>query len=385
MRALLARLPDGNDFQNALRLVAASAVFTAAVARWRAGQAALAPDARLSHAAALLQMLHGAPPTPAQVAALDSYFVSVCDHGVNASALAARAVASTGAGLASAVLAGLSALKGPRQGGAPGPVLDMLDAIGVPSSARAWLEGAVAQGQRLMGFGHSVYRVRDPRADALKAALQALSAYGGVAPARLALAEAVEQAALGLLRESKPGRVLETNVVFYAALLLEALGFERESLTCVFAAGRVGGWIAHAREHVHDRRLPLPAQGARWPAGLRDRFVGRALVLMHDQPAQDWTIGELGRRVGLSRSALHERFVQLIGMPPMRHLAQWRMQAGARLLLETRSTVASIAVDVGYDSEAAFARAFKRSVGKPPAAWRRERDEGIGSKGPPRV
>jgi AraC-like DNA-binding protein len=128
----------------------------------------------------------------------------------------------------------------------------------------------------------------------------------------------------------------------------------------------------------------LPPQSEGWLAGLRDRFVGRALALMHEQPAQRWTIDELGRCVGLSRSALHERFAELIGVPPMQYLAQWRMQAAARLLLETRSTVASIAVDVGYDSEAAFARAFKRSVGKPPAAWRRERDEATARIKPPR-
>ncbi len=128
----------------------------------------------------------------------------------------------------------------------------------------------------------------------------------------------------------------------------------------------------------------LPPQSEGWLAGLRDRFVGRALALMHEQPAQRWTIDELGRCVGLSRSALHERFAELIGVPPMQYLAQWRMQAAARLLLETRSTVASIAVDVGYESEAAFARAFKRTVGKPPAAWRRERDEDIGRIAPPR-
>jgi AraC-like DNA-binding protein len=117
----------------------------------------------------------------------------------------------------------------------------------------------------------------------------------------------------------------------------------------------------------------LPAQSAGWLAGLRDRFVGRALALLHEQPAADWSIDELGRRVGLSRSALHERFVQLIGVPPMQYLAQWRMQAAARLLLETRANVAAIALEVGYDSEAAFARAFKRLAGKPPAVWRRER------------
>lgn len=132
--------------------------------------------------------------------------------------------------------------------------------------------------------------------------------------------------------------------------------------------------FVHAVRRYADH---LPAQASGWLAGLRDRFVGRALALMHEQPAKDWTLDELGRRVGLSRSALHEHFVQLIGVPPMQYLSQWRMQAAARLLLETRATVASIALEVGYDSEAAFARAFKRMVGKPPATWRRAR--GIGA------
>jgi transcriptional regulator GlxA family with amidase domain len=117
----------------------------------------------------------------------------------------------------------------------------------------------------------------------------------------------------------------------------------------------------------------LPADSTGWLAAVRDRLVGRALALLHEHPAQDWTIEELGRRIGLSRSALHERFVQLIGVPPMHYLAHWRMQTAARMLRDTRATVATIALDVGYDSEAAFARAFKRLVGKPPAAWRRER------------
>ena len=110
-------------------------------------------------------------------------------------------------------------------------------------------------------------------------------------------------------------------------------------------------------------------------AGLRDRFVGPALARMHERPEHPWTIDELGRAVGLSRSALHERFVQVIGQPPMQHLANWRIQAGARLLRETRGTVATIAVEVGYDSEAAFSRAFKRLVGVPPAARRRGQRE----------
>jgi AraC-like DNA-binding protein len=121
----------------------------------------------------------------------------------------------------------------------------------------------------------------------------------------------------------------------------------------------------------HAERLPEGSAG--WLAGLRDRFVGRALALLHEEPARDWSIDELGRQVGLSRSALHERFVALVGVAPMQYLAQWRMQAAARLLVESHATVAAIALEVGYESEAAFARAFKRQVGTPPAAWRRKR------------
>ena len=127
-------------------------------------------------------------------------------------------------------------------------------------------------------------------------------------------------------------------------------------------------FIEAVRRHLGS--LPEGSQG--WLAGLRDRFVGRAIALLHDAPAQPWTVDELGRRIGLSRSALHERFSEMVGQTPMQYLASWRMQVGARLLRETTATVASIALDVGYQSEAAFARAFKRAVGKPPALWRRE-------------
>jgi AraC-like DNA-binding protein len=115
----------------------------------------------------------------------------------------------------------------------------------------------------------------------------------------------------------------------------------------------------------------LPADASGWLAALRDRHVGRAIALLHERPAEPWTIDELGRQIGLSRSALHERFVELVGQPPMQYLTNWRMQCGARLLREDQATVATIAQEVGYDSEAAFARAFKRLVGQPPAAWRR--------------
>jgi len=115
----------------------------------------------------------------------------------------------------------------------------------------------------------------------------------------------------------------------------------------------------------------LPEDSSGWLAGMRDRFVGRALALMHAEPAKQWSMDEIGHAVGLSRSALHERFTAMIGQAPMQYLASWRMQVAARLLLDTNATVASVAQEVGYDSEAAFARAFKRAVGMPPSAWRR--------------
>jgi citrate synthase len=158
----------------------------------------------------------------------------------------------------------MGALKGPLHGGAPGPVLDMLDDVGTPENAPSWLKGALARGDRLMGFGHRVYRVRDPRADALKEAVRALASSGQTNassrtnPSRLKLAEAVEAAALDLLARKKPDRPLQTNTEFYTALLLEAVGLPREAFTCAFAAGRSPGWIAHAREQTLNGRLIRP-------------------------------------------------------------------------------------------------------------------------------
>jgi len=258
MRALTARLPDGDDLATALRLIAGPAVFTAAVVRLQAGQPALTPDPALSHAADILRMLRGKPAPDAEVKAFETYLVTVIDHGLNASTFTARVIASTHAGLASAVLGGISALKGPLHGGAPGPVIEMLDGIGTPGRARAWIEQALDRGDRLMGFGHRVYKVRDPRADALKRAVRMLAERSNVLPGRLAFAEAVEEAALAILKDRKPNRSLQTNVEFYTALLLEALAFPPSAFTCVFAVGRVSGWIAHAREQVAGGRLIRP-------------------------------------------------------------------------------------------------------------------------------
>jgi len=265
VRALVARLPDGEDADSALQLVAAPAVFTPGILRLQNGLEPIQPSTRLSNAADMLHMLKGELPTLQQSAALDRYLVTASDHGLNASTFAARIVASTRAGLTSAVLAAMSALKGPLHGGAPGPVLDTLDSIGNAEDAKEWLEGALNRGERLMGFGHRVYRVRDPRADAIKHAIHSLANAGQVDPKRLHLAEAVETAALELLARKKPDRPLQTNLEFYTALLLEALGFPREAFTCVFGAGRAGGWIAHAREQTLTGRLIRP----------QSRYIGR--------------------------------------------------------------------------------------------------------------
>ncbi|MCB8874467.1 citrate synthase/methylcitrate synthase [Acidisoma silvae] len=257
VRAGIAVLPDGIAPDDTLRLIAAPAVLTPLMLRLAAGQRPIEPDAARRHAADCLAMLGRHGEDERLACALDTYLGTVCDHGLNASTFAARVVASTRAGLTSSVLAGLGALKGPLHGGAPGPVIAMLDAIAAEGDARVWLEREVAQGGRLMGFGHRIYRTRDPRADALKAAVRQL----GVSPQaaeRLAFAEKIEQTALSVLRAAKPNRVLETNVEFYTALLLEAVGFPPEAFTCVFAMGRIVGWIAHALEQQRTGRLIRP-------------------------------------------------------------------------------------------------------------------------------
>lgn len=262
MRALMALLPDRSDLDSALLLTAAPAVLLPALLRLKAGSQPVPPASNLDHATDMLRMMTGAAPRPELARALGTYLVTVADHGLNASTFAARVVASTEAGLTSSVLAALGALKGPLHGGAPGPVLDMLDAVGKPENAERWILAELARGERLMGFGHRIYRVRDPRADALKAGLARIG--NAVDASRLALAAAVEVAALKALKQHKPDRPLDTNVEFYTAVLLEAVGFPRETFTAVFAAGRVGGWIAHAKEQAATGRLIRP----------KSRYVG---------------------------------------------------------------------------------------------------------------
>lgn len=262
LRAGWALLEDDESLGSAIRLAAAGLVLTAAAVRRARGNSPIAPNRALSQSTDFLRMLTGEVPRQAETRAMDAYLVTVSDHGLNASTFAARVVASTRAGLVSAAVAGLSALKGPLHGGAPGPVLDMIDAIGAPENAEAWIDGALVRGERLMGFGHRVYRVRDPRADALKAALVRLPGTSG----RIAFAEYIEKAVLGQLATKYPQRRLETNVEFYTALLLEALGLPREAFTPTFACGRILGWTAHAREQIGEGRLVRPRSVYRGPA-----------------------------------------------------------------------------------------------------------------------
>jgi citrate synthase len=262
LRGALAHLvptdAGGDPVDDAVRLTAATAVFASAWARSRAGAPAVAPDPSRGHAEDFLRTTTGSAPTPEVVRALDAYLVTVSDHGMNASTFAARVVASTGSDMVSAVVAAVGALKGPLHGGAPGPVLDMLDAIGTAGAADTWVRTELDAGRRIMGMGHRVYRVRDPRAAVLERAIEALEA-AGVAKGKLALARAVERTAESVLAARHPDRPLKANVEFFTAVLLDAIGLPRDAFTTTFAVGRVAGWCAHVIEQRANGRLIRPA------------------------------------------------------------------------------------------------------------------------------
>ena len=258
LRAATGHLSADDGFDAPARLAGALAVFAAAWLRVRGGARPIAPDPRCSHAEDLLRMIGWLEATPARVAGLAAYLVTVADHGMNASTFAARVVTSTGSDGVSAVVAAIGALKGPLHGGAPGPVLDMLDAVGHPEHAAAWIDGELAAGRRIMGMGHRIYRVRDPRAAVLERAIARLE-QAGISTGRLALARAVERAAEGALRSKYPGRPLAANVEFYTAVLLDTLGIDRAAFSPIFAVGRVAGWYAHVLEQRAIGRLIRPA------------------------------------------------------------------------------------------------------------------------------
>ena len=254
--------PDGaraedEFYDGALALVACFPTIVAAYWRLLNGEEPVAPNPELRHAANYLYMLSGESPSEELARALETYLNTVVDHGLNASTFAARVIVSTQSDTVSAVVGAIGALKGPLHGGAPGPALDVVFEIGEASRAEPYLRKKIEQGERLMGFGHRVYKVRDPRADVLAAAAERL--YTTDADTNLRqLALEVEKTALRLLAEYKPGRNLQTNVEFYTALLLHGLGLTTQLFTPTFAIGRVAGWTAHCFEQRALDRLIRP-------------------------------------------------------------------------------------------------------------------------------
>jgi citrate synthase len=226
-----------------------------ALVRTREGKPLLKPDASLNTSADFLRMLKGESAAESEVHALDTYFATVCENGLGSSSFAARVTVSTKASLTSAVVSAYCTFTGPLHGGAPGPVLDMLDEIEASGDVDAWIERKLATGGRLMGFGHRVFRIRDPRADALRDALATLDPDSG----RLSLAALVETRALAALVRHKPGRSLQSNIEMNAALLLEAVGVPRDAFTQVFAIARCAGWLANAMEQQKTGRMIRPA------------------------------------------------------------------------------------------------------------------------------
>jgi citrate synthase len=242
---------------------------TIVAAYWRLlnGEEPVAPAGSLGHAANYLYMLTGEEPGGEAVRALETYLNAVVDHGMNASTFAARVIVSTRSDVVSAIVGAIGALKGPLHGGAPGPALDVVFEIGSAGRAEAVLREKLERGERLMGFGHRIYRVRDPRADVLAAAAERLYATAGDGDL-YELALEVEKTALGLLAEHRPGRNLQTNVEFYTALLLHGLGLPAQLFTPTFAVSRVAGWTAHCLEQQALDRIIRPQSAY---VGSRDR------------------------------------------------------------------------------------------------------------------
>ncbi|MGW2920845.1 citrate synthase/methylcitrate synthase [Streptomyces angustmyceticus] len=243
------------DHRRADALAACAAVPTLVTALHRLGQGQqpVEPRADLSHAANYLYMLTGDEPEPERVRAIEAYLISTIDHGFNASTFTARVIASTGADLAACLVGAIGALSGPLHGGAPSRALDMLDAIGTPDRIDPWIRDRVLSGERIMGFGHSVYRTEDPRSRMLRGIAQQL---GGPL---VEFAVQVEARVEELLAELKPGRELHTNVELYAGVVMELCGLPREMFTPTFCAARVVGWSANILEQADDSKIIRPA------------------------------------------------------------------------------------------------------------------------------
>jgi citrate synthase len=257
------------NLQRAKILTARMPTIIAAHDRARRGLKPVPPNPSLGHAANFLYMLHGEEASAESARALDTYWTTVIDHGMNASTFTARVIASTQSDMYSAITGAIGALKGPLHGGAPGPVLDMLLEIKSVDRAEAWVRQQLAEGKRIMGFGHRVYKVRDPRADVLKRAVEEFARSGKGNQQLYALATGTEKIILRVLEETKPGRNLKTNVEFFTALVLQSVGLRPDQFSSLFAAGRTAGWTAHVLEQLSNNRLIRPASIYIGTRGLR--------------------------------------------------------------------------------------------------------------------
>jgi citrate synthase len=239
--------------EEGLRVCAVVPTLLCALYRLQHGLPVIDPHPDLPYAANYLFMMRNEVPEPEHARAVEQYMISTIDHGFNASTFTARVITSTGADLAAAVVGGIGALSGPLHGGAPSRALDMLDSIGTIDKAERWLRDAVERGDRLMGFGHRVYKTDDPRSVMLRSVAERL---GGD---NVEFSKQVEQKAIDVLAELKPGRKLYTNVEFYAGVVMDACGVPREMFTPTFASSRVIGWTAHILEQAADNRLIRPS------------------------------------------------------------------------------------------------------------------------------
>jgi citrate synthase len=226
----------------------------AAFVRLREDLEPIEPDPKLDLVSGFLYQLTGERPDKATARALDAYFVVGAEHGLNASTFAARVITSTRSDMASAVCGAIGAMKGPLHGGAPSEVVEQIHKVGSPERAEEWVRDALARGERLMGFGHRVYRAYDPRARALRTVVEAMS----TRPDWLELAIKVEDVALKVLEEKYPDRPLKTNVEFYAAAVLQGVGLTPDLFPATFALARHAGWTAHVIEQASANRLIRP-------------------------------------------------------------------------------------------------------------------------------
>ncbi|HEX7736047.1 MAG TPA: citrate synthase [Ktedonobacteraceae bacterium] len=238
--------------EQAIALTARFPLILAAFHRLRQGLKVLEPRADLGHTANYLYLLTGQEPKAEHVKGLDAYLVMLADHSMNASTFTARIVASTASDLSSAIVAAICALKGPLHGGAADKAQEMLTAIGSAENAEPWIRTTLTSGGRLMGFGHRAYKTTDPRAEELREMARHAD------PVGFAFARRVEELAVSILDEIKPGRRLYTNVDFYSAVLLSSVGLPVDLFTPTFGVARVAGWTAHILEQAANNRLIRP-------------------------------------------------------------------------------------------------------------------------------